>query len=153
MPVSLTFNTEDSTMRYTHCTKGDLVRALAHINDKYAGNVEFNRLDNKNFTLRVKDSEGPGHRLHLHYNLDGLYSQRRSTSACWHVHGDFFDELFQINPEAMIYSAGRKITESAGNWEDWNIGSKMFPVYFSESCECNSEHYRNSQREWHVSHA
>ena len=123
-------------MRYTHCTSGDLVRALAHVNDKYAGNIEFNRFDKGGFTLRVKDHTGPGHRLHLSYNLGGLYSQKRSHSACWHVHGDFFDALFEINPGAVIYSRGKRITVEDGNWEDSNIGSQMFPVYFSESCEC-----------------
>ena len=59
------------------------------------------------------------------------------SSACWHVHGNFFDCLFKINKEAVIVSMSKKITEFEGNWEDSNIGSQMFPHYHSEACECN----------------
>ena len=124
-------------MRFTKCTINDLEKALAKVNEKYDNNIIFNRLDPQGFTLKVKDSKKAGHRLHLSYNLDGLHSQRRGISACWHVHGDFFDALFAVNPFAIIHSMGNKITIENGNWEDKNIGSQMFPQYHSIACECD----------------
>lgn len=119
----------------------EMKKALKMTNKKFNNNVIFNRFETKGkqfaFTLKVKDSKQAGHRLHLSYGIDGLRSQKRSTSACWHVHGTFFDELFKINPNVIVVSRGKKISIDGGNWEDDNIGSVMFPVYFSESCECN----------------
>ena len=119
-------------MKARECTKEDLFKALDKINEKYGGNVEFNRFDDKGFTLRVKSSKGPGHRL------SQSSPQKRMVSACWHVHGDFFDALFEVNPDAYVISLGdKRISKDRGNWADWNIGSRMFPMYFSEACECN----------------
>lgn len=115
-------------MLYRKCNIQDLEKALDIINKKYQGNITFNRLDNKGFTLKCKDSKKPGHRRG--------YSGRRLISACWHVHGDFFDALFEIKPEAIIISLGEKITRFYGNWQDRNIGSMMYPLYLSEACDC-----------------
>ena len=128
-------------------TVKDLKAALVAVNKKYKGNVTFNRFPEKSgrgfrFTLRVKDSKKPGHRLGFpSYKTE---KQRRMTSACWHVHGDFFDALLDINPEAIIktglgnknqiYSTGGEVS---GNWEDYNIGSQYKPLFASEACECN----------------
>jgi hypothetical protein len=30
----------------------------------------------------------------------------------------------------------RTIDTSGGNWQDRNIGSSMYPLYFSEACDC-----------------
>jgi len=118
-----------------NCTIDDLKKALDKVNKDFNDNVMFNRypevvLKNQiRFTLRVKDSKGPGHRI-------GYYKRQKLTSACWHVHGKFFEYLFEINPDAVIISAGKKVTNYNGNWEDWNIGSLMNPFYFSEACDC-----------------
>lgn len=118
----------------------EMTKALRATSAQFQNNVIFNRFEQKGkqiaFTLKVKDSKKAGHRLHLSYGLDGLRSQRRSPHACWHVHGTFFDELFKINKNAVIMSRGKKISIDGGNWEDDNIGSMMFPVWFSESCDC-----------------
>ena len=130
-------------MKARKCTITDLENALIQVNKKYDGNVCFKNIEQKKyyvqFTLKVKDYKGPGHRLHTSYNFDGLYSQKRSSNACWHVHGDFFDCLFSIAPDAVVSSQGRNITKEEGNWSDWNIGSMMFPVMYSESCECDTQ--------------
>jgi hypothetical protein len=120
-------------MKLSHGTQDDLKMALEMINKRYNDNIIFNRFDNAGFTLRVKNSKGPGARLHIDRYAG---KERRSISACWHVHGDFFDALFEINPKAVIRTGNKKITAQAGNWEDWNIGSTMYPVYYSESCLC-----------------
>lgn len=112
----------------------DLIIALEEINkSKYGGNVTFNRWPEKRgrrwcFTLRVSDSSKDGARRSS--------SGRRMVSACWHVHGDFFDALFKINPNAEIISLGDTINKDGGNWIDKNIGSVYMPLYHSSACEC-----------------
>jgi hypothetical protein len=64
-------------------------------------------------------------------------------SACWHVHGDFFDALFKIQPNAVVQvSAGgetRNITIDGGNWQDMNIGSEVYPLMMSTLCGCYND--------------
>ena len=122
--------------RNTH--KEELQLALEKINHKYDGNVIWNRSPDQTdkrglvwkFTLRVRNSRGAGASISS--------SGRHSTSACWHVHGDFFDALFEINPNAIVVARGRKITKDFGNWSDYNIGSVMSPFMASEGCEGHS---------------
>lgn len=125
-------------MRTTASTE-DLHNALEIINKKYEGNVEFNNFQPNgkrvSFTLKVKDSKEPGHRLGMFVTSKG--NHLRMVSACWHVHGDFFDALFSVNPSATVTTAGKTITRHGGNWQDWNIGSIMNPLYYSEACDCN----------------
>ena len=118
-------------MKAKNTNRNEMEAALAIVNEKYAGNIVWNRFDDGktiNFTLTVKSSKDPGGRL----SPQG----RRVAAACWHVHGDFFDALFSINPDAVIISMGRKITIEAGNWQDRNLGSMMYPFMYSNACEC-----------------
>lgn len=126
----------------------DLSRALAIVSKKYNNNVIWNNYqrEGRNFrvTLRVVDSHGRGARLAFPDPETG--KQRRMISACWHVHGDFFEALLEINPNAEIRTSKTKIYTQPtlnpkrfliiGNWEDWNIGSIIHPFYFSEACGC-----------------
>jgi len=115
-----------------HCTMNDLDAALAVVNKKYAGNIRFYEArpgKSINFRLKVNNSKGPG--------CARAASGKRSGSGCWHVHGDFFEALLKINPEAVIRSKGLlKIDRSGGNWEDWNIGSNASPLDASQGCDC-----------------
>lgn len=112
----------------------DLEQALTLVNEKYEGNITWKRAPEYytgkviRFTLTVKDSGKMG----------GRRSQagRKISAACWHVHGDFFDALFSLVPEATIRSRGKLVTALLGNWVDVNIGSSMCPLYYSEACEC-----------------
>ena len=124
----------------TNATISELNLALENVNKKYANNIIFNRYPDKvgnrnSFTLRVTDSSAPGHRLGYRVNKNG--KRRRLSSACWHVHGDFFDALFEIRKDIYIFSRNSKITIDEGNWKDVNVGSPVFPIQFSELCECN----------------
>ena len=119
----------------TNATTDELNRALGIINKKYQDNVTFNQHPvscgkHLRFTLRVKDSKGPGARL--------SQQGRRMTSTCWHVHGDFFDALIDLNHDIYIKTGGdKRVSYQGGNWQDWNIGSRMYPLFFSEACKCN----------------
>ena len=136
----------------------DLIKALSVTNKKYAHNIEFERYpepQNKAgttfaFTLRTIDSKKPGHRLGMpHYGCTTKsgkpYKAKRMPYACWHVHGDYFEALLEINPDASIQTSGslanplpkNTIDIDGGNWQDWNIGSAYQPYYMSEACECD----------------
>lgn len=122
-----------------------LEKALQTINQRYDNNIYWNRAPEPigkqiRFTLRVKSSKGKGAKL----SYSAYSNTRRTSSACWHVHGDFFDALLEIEPKAIITSKGNllKIYRDntgtiQGNWRDWNVGSIAFPVMYSESCLCD----------------
>jgi predicted ester cyclase len=122
-------------------TKSQLYATLNLINEKYDNNVDFNRFEQLSetrfrVTLRVKDSKKAGHRLGFSVTSKG--NHRRLTSACWHVHGDFFEQLLYINSNAVIRTASGIIDKNGGNWIDRNIGSLMNPLMYSEACECGA---------------
>ena len=110
--------------------------ALQAVNEVYQGNIKFRSVESLNqkettfrFTLTVENSSRPGARR----SRNG----RRIAAACWHVHGDFFDALFEYSPAAIIRVSGEApITATAGNWVDRNIGSEYQPFWFSEACDC-----------------
>jgi hypothetical protein len=120
----------------TNATQDDLHKALVLVNQKYAGNIRFKRMDQKgnrvHFTLTVHRSRGPGGRLN--HTRD-----RHISAACWHVHGHFFEELFALRPDAIVRAATHKITKDIGNWIDRNIGSHMYPCMYSDACNCGVE--------------
>jgi hypothetical protein len=125
--------------------RGQLERALVAVGERYGGNVRWNREPSKvgrgwRFTLRVHDSKKSGHRTSAGYGSMTRHSRpRRMISACWHVHGHFFEELFRICPDAVITTGrGLRITDKDGNWQDFNIGSMAYPVNFSEACDCDT---------------
>jgi hypothetical protein len=113
----------------TNATTQELYRALSMVNEKYDNNIIFKNIQPKGhkiqFTLSVKDSKNAGGRR----NARG----KRVAAACWHVHGDFFDNLFKINPEIIIKTGLKKITKESGNWEDWKLGEYFM---YSQACEC-----------------
>jgi hypothetical protein len=123
----------------TNATRDELEKALIVVNAKYGGNVKWNRKPEPEgkryrFTLRVISSKGPGHSRGF-----GLHGElgKRLPSACWHVHGDFFDALL-ANDGVYIISRGNRIDKDGGNWEDFNVGSMMYPVNASEKCDCEA---------------
>lgn len=78
-------------------------------------------------TLKVKDSNGPGARIG--------HTGRRMINACWHVYGEFFEELMLINPAVSISQCGQLVTKD-NNWTDRNIGSSARPLMYSDACKC-----------------
>jgi hypothetical protein len=131
-------------MKIRNVTKSQLYAALNLINEKYQNNITFNRIEQKgnifHVTLRVvnanqKKGAIAGRKLNQSWieNQSGIKS---GTSACWHVHGDFFETLLYIAPNAIIDTMLGRIDKNGGNWQDRNIGSIMNPIYYSEACEC-----------------
>lgn len=109
----------------------DLETALGDTNDAFENNVIWNRSPEpvgKGFrlTLRVKDSKGAGARR--------SNAGRRLVSACWHVHGTFFDNL----PEGAAIRTGEITVHPHEDWQDRNIGSMFQPLMHSDACECGA---------------
>ena len=109
---------------YTNATISQLNQALEQINKEYNNNISFRDIKpvsaKRNlFTLKAKSGE-KGSKF--------AASGRRTPSASWHVHGQFFDLLFSLDPSIYILSRGNKITVQAGNWIDSKEGSHANPV-------------------------
>lgn len=124
-------------MKIYNTTKENINLALQEVNKKFEDNIILNRFEERGIkkksyivTLKCKSSKKAGHRI-------GFYG-RRFPSACWHVHGCFFEELFKLEENTEIVTAEKRITIMGGNWEDKNIGSVMQPLYYSEACDCGN---------------
>ena len=127
-------------------TKEQIENALQETNKIFKDNIIFNRFDStgKNFavTLKTKDSHKEGSRLGFpEYNWSTkqiIKPGKHMPIACWHAYGTFFDNLFKQNMNIEIVSNGEKITAyNNGNWNDRNIGSMVFPLMYSDACECD----------------
>ena len=109
-------------------------KALNAVNEKYEGNIKFETFE----TLKTRRNGSQDFKIRLStlsYDKAGWRyagTGRKTRFASWHVHGEFFEALFALEPAAVVYSAGRKITKQGGNWQDWNAGSMMYPRYMSE---------------------
>lgn len=140
-----------------NCTVKDLEKALALVNRKrsYDGalRLEGVRPEGRGFrfVLRlISGHRGKGAALTTSFLQHARYGRERSPwpgnrkfsgSACWHAHGHFFEALLKVRPEAVVLSRGSSVRISAdgGNWQDYNVGSQMYPCYASEACECNGK--------------
>jgi hypothetical protein len=146
MPSDKRLNKGRINMLIKNATREQLDKALEQTNKEYDGNVIYNEITSINqkgtrhrMTLRVKEAHGKGARLGFYQNPN-TGNRRHLISACWHVHGTFFDNLLNIAPEAEIKAGTLTIYKTINgvfnNWQDRNIGSQMNPFYFSEACEC-----------------
>jgi hypothetical protein len=134
-------------------SRENLESALEMVNLRFANNIAFLKLEpvGRRFRVRLKaqNSHGPGGRLAVYpikarrspiditgRNGKPLQDRHVGNCCCWHVHGYYFEELFKVQPYAVIVSKGNTITKYAGNWEDYNAGSSIAEVYASECCHC-----------------
>lgn len=94
-----------------------LIASLNNVNKEHGYQLSFDRFDKTgryyNFTLKTP-SKVSGARTSA--------SGRNLAKASWYAHGYLFDEIFKIEPEAIIWSNGKKITKNEGNWVDSPIG-------------------------------
>jgi hypothetical protein len=111
----------------TNVNETVVMAAINNVNTKHGYKIELNRADYTgkwfNFTIKSK-SKIPGARV--------SHSGRNIAAASWHAHGYLFDEIFALEPNAVIVSQGRKITKDQGNWVDQQVGSMMNPKMFSD---------------------
>lgn len=138
-------------------TSQQLNEALDRTNRVFGGNVEFKEIKKLNasethprwqLTLRVKNSHRPGHRR----STRGI----RMVSACWHVHGTFFEKLLDVAPSAIIKPGyghardavfrkrtGIQLDVDSGaiinNWREIVMGSLYEPRRLSELCDCATD--------------
>ena len=125
-------------MKIMKTSRQAIMDALAEVNERFGSNIEFLRFDpvgyngsTFNVRLKVKNSNEAGTLFSATMTRkDG--EPRRTSSACWHVHGYFFDAL---NPEAVIRTAGLKV-RPGDEWNDFNAGSLFYPCMQSERCDC-----------------
>ena len=110
-----------------------LETALSNVNKKHGYKLRFVDGISKNgnfLNCRLRSEKS---------NIEGAsksVSGRNSVSASWHAHGYFFDELYDMNPNALIYSGGLKMMSKADNWQDYNLGSQINPCFASELSIC-----------------
>lgn len=113
----------------TTASKLQVEMAIDAVNEKYGYKLQMrnDKQISKNrfqFTLRSEKSGIPGSCY--------THSGRRTVNASWFAHGYFFEELFKIDPDVVVWSRNNMITVDRGNWEDYNVGSIFSPVYASE---------------------
>jgi ABC-type Fe3+-hydroxamate transport system substrate-binding protein len=134
-------------MYFKNTNMEEMLDALTIVNKKYENNIDFNRLEQRGkqiiATLRVKNANKKngttkGRKLNQQYIRNGWQKGvfAANGSACWHVHGDFFEAILELNPDVVIKTANKTIDINGGNWEDWNKGSIMEPISYSNLCEC-----------------
>ena len=91
-------------MKAKNVTEQEMEKALEIVNQKYNNNIIFNRFEKNGrgfrFTLKCVSSSSEGARIG--------FTGRKMVSACWHVHGDFFDALLSIQPLAVIKSGNTR---------------------------------------------
>jgi hypothetical protein len=102
-------------MKVKGLTTQQLQDAINTINKENDYKIIFNRYPEQkgnwlHFTIRSEFSKIPGARTAV--------SGRNLVSASWHAHGYLFDEIFEINKDAIVWSNGQKITSDSGNWQD-----------------------------------
>jgi hypothetical protein len=105
----------------TTATTGQLELALRMTNEEFGYQLSFETLKQisskrVSFTLKTP-SKVKGARM--------AASGRNLPKASWHAHGNFFDMLFEIAPNAIVVSQSFKITRTEGNWQDIKIGGEF----------------------------
>lgn len=127
---------------------GQFESIVSDVSKQYADNLEVN--DYREFsgnrfrvTIRAKRSGAgvlpPGELLP---GARRSWNGRRLTAACWHAHRDVLRAVFDVNPQAKVYTAMARYIGEDGfetNYPDTayqNIGSYVQPAYMPECCDC-----------------
>ena len=76
-----------------------------------------------------------------YYTMEHIGVPKRMPCVCWHGCRDFFRAVFTQYPTATIRTGkatykGRDNFEATYQDTDVNIGSQIFPMQFSEACDC-----------------
>lgn len=138
----------------------DVHQIVERVSRKYfGGNLTFTRTPEYycgrgiRFTLRVRDSRGPGHRKGLDHGWRNGAKPRRMVAACYHAYGEVIRALLAAGAEwvqtaPITLERYRSGGAKPKRWtrETWrehahemayvNIGSQMYPAYFADACDC-----------------
>ena len=131
-----------------HTSKQEILISVAAVNDLCNNNVEVRDLvyvgldkqgnEKHRLRLTVMNSKGKFARRGIPQRdwLTGEITKegRRLKALCWHGHGEFFNAL----PRGTKIETGSMIIYAGDVWVDWRIGSKMYPCYISDACDCES---------------
>ncbi len=143
-------------MKFIGVTREQLEAAMAKVNEKYNGNIIFDNIEFDHLrrdgreewrvTLRTRDSKAYGSARSVRLESPwGSGGGRRIPKACWHAHGDFFDALGRLCPEAeMIGRPGhssapepnRRCRVADHGWVDPYVHNEFDGQYASEMCDC-----------------
>ena len=93
-------------------------KTCEHVKTRRDGRYEFS------VTLTVNDSNEIGSRRSI--------AGHRISAACWHAHGLFFDAL----PAGTEIRTGNVKMLAGEKWQDYNIGSRSYPMQASLACNC-----------------
>lgn len=126
-------------MIVANVTLAELESARARVSKQYGDNIIWNRApealnkrgDRWRLTIRCRSSKGLGHGV-SRSALPFGGRPRRLPTACWHVHGNFFDAL----PACATILARGHAMRPQDSWKDYNVGSIVNPIFASESCDC-----------------
>ena len=115
-------------MKVKGITVKQLNECLQKVNKEHGYKLIYNREPEQkgnyiHFTIRSEKSGIPGART--------SWSGRNMVSASWHSHGYLFDNIYDLNPDAIIVCGRTRYECKDDNWQDYNIGSIMQPCYFS----------------------
>lgn len=75
----------------------------------------------------------------------GQYQGRRLAYVCFHGHARFMQELYNLQPDALIVTKLERYTDvhdfrrKACEVGEINIGSRMDPTRFNEACVCTGD--------------
>lgn len=137
-------------------TREQIDEALRLTNELFEGNIRYSTIapagntrqgkPKHGVTLRVNDAQRAGARLGFSKTSKG--NRRHLASACWHVHGVFFDSL----PEGTEIQVGSKVQDTRtgkyrklttypnAKWWDFEVGNHFEPVLLSNLCDCGGEY-------------
>lgn len=102
------------------------------------------------FMLRPKTGSDAFRKLNRHaYEQGWAKAPRRTYAICYHGHFEFMRRLFEAHPDTVIRSsmqlagAGRTVYDGRDDFYDKapelghvNVGSRMMPIDYEDSCEC-----------------
>jgi hypothetical protein len=138
-------------MIFKNVSEAELNEALVLTNKRFDNNVSMlvsNYGRALNVTLRVKNANKAhgvitGRKLNQQYVSCGYQKGvfAANGTACWHVHGYFFDMVLSVNPKAIIITMYGKIYINSygvvvGNWINHDKGSIIEPLKYTDLCEC-----------------
>lgn len=93
----------------------------------------------RGYQLAVRDFKNVGHWLQFTIKSPSKVpgscisvSGRNMPCASSHAYGFVIDELFNLCPDMIIETLGKRYDKTTWKWNDYNVGSIMFPCWASE---------------------